>query len=53
MKNFLALSFVVLVLGACAAYTYQNTDARQTLVPAMPADAWGEYVQQGGAFRGR
>jgi hypothetical protein len=53
MKNLLALSFVVLVLGACGTYTWQNTHARQTLVPAMPSDAWGEYVQHGGAFRGR
>lgn len=53
MKNVLAVSFVVAFLAACGHYTYTNTHARQTLVPAYPADAWAEYVQQGGAFRGR
>lgn len=53
MKNLAALSFVVVVLAACGTYTYQNTHARQTLMPAYPATAWDEYVQHGGAFRAR
>jgi hypothetical protein len=59
VKNFAALSFVVVVLAACGTYTYQNTHPRQamhprqTLMPAYPAAAWDEYVQHGGAFRGR
>lgn len=51
MKNFLAFSFVVLALGACGTYTYQNTHARQTLMPAYPAGQWDEYVSRGGAFK--
>lgn len=53
MSKFYAVCIVTLFLGACAQYTWQNTHARQTLMPAYPASHWDEYVQHGGAFRGR
>lgn len=53
MRNAAAFAFVVVVLTACGSYTYHNTHARQTLMPAYPADHWDAYVQHGGAFRGR
>ena len=54
MRNFAALSFVAVVLGACGTYTYQNTHhPRQTLMREYPADAWDAYVRAGGAFRGQ
>lgn len=53
MNRLHALCIVTLLLAACGTYTYQNTHPRQTLMPAYPADHWNEYVQHGGAFRGR
>jgi hypothetical protein len=59
MNNVYASFIVLALLTACGAYTYQNTHPRQvmhprqTLMPAYPAAAWDEYVQHGGAFRGR
>lgn len=52
MSNLHAIVFVVVFLTACGTYTYQNTHARQTLMPAYPASAWDDYVRAGGAFRG-
>ncbi|MCW5669982.1 MAG: hypothetical protein KIT86_09985 [Hydrogenophaga sp.] len=53
MSRLHAVCIVALLLGACGTYTYQNTHAPQTLMPAYPASAWDEYVRHGGAFRGR
>lgn len=53
MKNLVAVLIVTAVLAACAQYTYTNTNARQTLIPSMPATHWDDYVSHGGAFRGR
>jgi hypothetical protein len=52
VRNLAALSFVVVVLGACGTYTYQNTHhPRQSLMREMPASSWDSYVRRGGAFQ--
>jgi hypothetical protein len=50
MGRLYAVCIVALILGACGTYTYKNTHARQTLMPAYPAGQWDDYVKRGGAF---